>query len=943
MAFVPDALELPANERDSFLDASCVDSEGNLDISLRSEAARMVAASVLADESEALASPFQGLAVDAASETTDDSAEIPAAIGPWIPSRQIGRGGMGVVYLARRADGSQQRDVAIKVLQTSPYLQDQSKRFGAEQRILSRLEHPNIARLYDGGLTDDGAPYLVMEYIDGMPITKFCAAEGLNVQQRVALFQSVCKAVAYAHQNLVVHRDIKPSNIFVAQDGSVKLLDFGIAKLLDEDPEDEVPLTRTGQTLMTPEYAAPEQVRGEAVTTATDVYSLGIVLYEILVGERPYTFDSRTPSAIERVICESTPTRPSTAARRRIVTSSGKDNQGARIKIVEANARDSESKVFITESSNTTAHRGLTNASKFLRGDLDTIILKALSKNPARRYSSAAQLADDLRNYADGLPVSARPDTPGYRIKKFVTRHKLGVASATAVLIALVAGLVGTIWQANVARAEARKADATKNFIQEMLSSADPYEGDNATEVTVVQILDSAAVRIGRDLAETPDVEAEVRQTIGTAYRGLGKYPQADSQLTLAIHQLESVYGRGAPETATALRTLADLYIELSRYDEADSLFRSALSIHKKYPGPGNRDLAQSLGSFGAMALQRGEYEVADEHLLKALGIMDNLPLPLSRSEAGSQNSYRYFFGVLKYDLGEYDASDSLLSLAISDAKRQPKPWAAFVGGAMNIHAWVNDYLGNLDEVEPLLLQALAFRQDRFGPNHVEVGYTINDLAYYYQVAGDIDRADSMYVEAISIFEKAVGGDSRTLGTLYNNRAALFRASGRAKEAIPLLERAVEIQTDLLGPEHMEVTYAINGLGHVYVILGDYKLAEEYYRKTLEIRKKVLPAGHTDIAGVMTALARCLVHQERADEAETIAAEAVQLQAAALGPEHRDTAEAELELGRALVSLNEKERAREILLRIRPIIINAYGEDAELSKVLSDLLEKTVV
>ena len=350
-------------------------------------------------------------------------------IGPYQTLREIGRGGMGVVWLATRADDAYQKQVAIKLVWTGPESGEVLRRFRQERQILANLEHPNIARMLDGGTTEEGWPYVVMEYIEGQSITHYCTVHQLTLNERLQLFRTVCDAAQYAHQNLVVHRDLKPGNILVTESGTVKLLDFGIAKLLNPDlsPDDSA-ATRTGLHLMTPEYASPEQVRGEAITTASDVYSLGVVLYELLTGQRPYQFKNHSLQEIERVICEQEPAAPSR---------SQKSEEKADV-------------VFLPSSE----FRLLTSA---LRGDLDNIVLMALRKEARQRYGSVEQLSEDLRRYLAGEAVQARKDTLGYRAGKFVRRHRISVATAAVIFITLLGGIVATSWQAAVARGHVRE------------------------------------------------------------------------------------------------------------------------------------------------------------------------------------------------------------------------------------------------------------------------------------------------------------------------------------------------------------------------------------------------------------------------------------------------------------------------------------------------------
>ncbi|PYK76407.1 MAG: hypothetical protein DME42_00180, partial [Verrucomicrobia bacterium] len=416
-ALFEQALELPETERAKFLEQKCIG-----DDALRREVESLL-------DSHASAGAFideRSLFFSEEDFQNGDEAVPPGQlIGAYRIVREIGRGGMGAVYLAERADEQYQKQVAIKLIKRGMDTDSVLRHFRNERQILASFDHPNIARLFDGGTTDDGLPYFVMEYVEGLPINEYCAVHKVSLVERLELFREVCAAVSYAHRHTVIHRDIKMSNILVTSDGTPKLLDFGIAKILQPSGEPEALMTMTGVRPMTPEYASPEQIRGEAVTTASDVYSLGIVLYELLVGRSPYRFASRSPLDVAREITDTEAPRPSTVV-------SNKNQQ--------------------SEISN----------QKLLRGDLDNIVLMALRKEPERRYQSVEQLSDDIHRHLGNRPILARKDTVRYRAAKFVQRNKVAVAAALLLLASLIAGLIATTWQAH--RATVEKARAEKRF-----------------------------------------------------------------------------------------------------------------------------------------------------------------------------------------------------------------------------------------------------------------------------------------------------------------------------------------------------------------------------------------------------------------------------------------------------------------------------------------------
>ncbi len=528
--------------------------------------------------------------------------------GAYRTEREIGRGGLGTVYLARRADDSYQKVVAIKLLRRGLDTEDILHRFRNERQILARLEHPNIARLIDGGTSEDGLPYFVMEYVEGEPLNAYCETRNLTIDERLKLFRTVCWAVTYAHQHLVIHRDLKPSNILVTGDGEVKLLDFGIAKLLGAD-EEAAFRTMTEQRVMTPDYASPEQMRGEAMTTASDVYSLGVVLYELLTGAKPYRLTNRSPKELESAIADQIPERPST-----VVAS----NQQSEI-----------------------SHQ------KFLRGDLDNIVLKAMRKEPARRYASVGQFSEDIRRHLEGLPVIACKDTFSYRARKFVRRHKAGVAAAALVLLALLGGLVTTTWQTRIARQERdharlaqRQAERMDDFLQSLLRSADPAK--MGKDVRVVQVLDAASKSMDHDLAAEPEVLAQAHESISFTYGQLGQVQSSEEHIRAALEIRRRIHSPDDPATLKTEMWLAGAFCNRAEWQAAEPLLRHVLAVRSRQNPPDLYWLARTnevLGSVlsytnrpeeGLIVLQkaladlralRGEGDTDYIHVLVTLGL----------------------------------------------------------------------------------------------------------------------------------------------------------------------------------------------------------------------------------------------------------------------------------------------------------------------------------
>jgi serine/threonine-protein kinase len=511
-------------------------------------------------------------------------------IGAYRITGLIGKGGMAEVYRAVRADDQYKKIVAIKLLRLNKSTSFFVSRFCHERQILANLEHSYIARFLEGGTTEDGVPYFVMEYIEGIPITDYCKKYDLPIRKRLELFCQVCEVVQFAHRNLVIHRDLKPSNILVTPEGTPKLLDFGIAKLLNTEAASDSPTgTITSLRLMTPEYASPEQVRGETVTTATDVYSLGSLLYELLTNQRVHQFKSKTIVEFERVICRQDPERPSSVVTR---------VQGTK------------------QIGNISAKK----LGRELARELDSIILKAMEKNPLDRYHTAAQFLDDIRRYMQGIPIRAKTQTLGYRAMKFTQRHRTAVIFA-ATIFALLGGLaLVTTLQASQIAKERDRAKETTDFLVNLFEVADPGE-TRGNQVTAEELLKSGTRKIQSDLKEQPEVQASMLNTIGRVYIKLGLYDEAIPVLEKSLELRKQAYGDKNLEVASTMKTLASALQNAGQYDTAKKLITKALAIQRSVLGNRHAEVAGSLTILGDTLYEIGKYDEAEAAYREALKI----------------------------------------------------------------------------------------------------------------------------------------------------------------------------------------------------------------------------------------------------------------------------------------------------------------------------------
>jgi serine/threonine-protein kinase len=510
-------------------------------------------------------------------------------LGAYTLERPLGQGGMGTVWLARRSDGRYESTVAVKLLNLALFDAVGAERFRREGTVLARLSHPNIARLLDAGVNAAGQPFLVLEHVEGERIDHYADTHRLPPETRVRLFLDVLAAVAHAHANLIVHRDLKPSNILVAPDGTVKLLDFGIAKLLEGGPGAEAStLTDVGGGALTPEYAAPEQVAGGTVTTATDVYALGVLLYMLLAGRHPTGEGSRTAAEHLKGILENEPLRLSAAV-------TGAENRAT----------------------------SLDRLRRLNAGDLDNIVAKALKKRPEERYATIGAFAEDLRRHLNHQPVSARPDSWGYRAAKFARRNRLAVALGILAALALVGAVARERHLRALAEAETRKAGAVEEFLLGVFAAADPFAPPRSRrgDITARASLDSGAERVDTAIMGQPELRADLRAAVGRVYATLGSYDKAAAQLRQALEERRALYGPRHPEVAEVMDALGQALAKQGHFTEAESLLRAAVSQRRQLQGSQSQATAQSLDHLAELLRERGDFAGAEPLVREALAI----------------------------------------------------------------------------------------------------------------------------------------------------------------------------------------------------------------------------------------------------------------------------------------------------------------------------------
>jgi eukaryotic-like serine/threonine-protein kinase len=807
-------------------------------------------------------------AVGAAAESLLDEHRdrlIGTRVGPYRIVSILGHGGMSTVYRGERDDSQYHQTVAIKVLQHASVHPRLRSRLHSERHILATLDNPSIARLIDSGDLEDGTPYLVMEFVDGEPIDVYCDTRTLFIRERIELFIAVCGAVHYAHRNLVVHRDIKASNIFVTEEGAPKLLDFGIAKLLaPESLSHTLPVTRLQERILTPENAAPEQVLGRPITTATDTYSLGVLLYLLLTGRSPYRLLSYSQLQLERAICMDDPTRPS-----QMVVAKLKGESDA-------------------DRSRISDRRGLSpqRLRARLSGDLDAIVAMAMRKEPDRRYTSVEALAEDLRRHLSGQPVRARQGDWRYNSAKFLRRNLLPVIATASLFIGLVIIAGVTLWQnhrigiARDATAQERdRAQQVSAFMVDVFSRADPFNAQGRQD-TAKDLLAQGAEKIKANLSLQPEVRAQLLESIGLADRRQGLSESAIPLFEQAVNIRKEAHPVDNRRLAAALANLAQAQTDAGRFVGAEANIQQALSLSQGGNAPPSAETADILFQYGHFMLAaKSDPERATKLLTEALGLYRSVP--------GDQH------------------------LAI----------ASTLGSLAFPAIWSGDFV----IAEQYQRESLNLLRSTVSHNYPDYAAFLEGLGYTLTERGKYGEAEQILNEALQIERGDFGEDNQRVASIEANLGTIYQREGNPVRAMAVTEDALRIATTRLGPTHYMVGYFLDALANLYLMADNWTAAENYAHQALAIYAQSLPARHSYVAATRHLIGEALLRRGQFAAAEVELRAALEIDISLEGAGNWRAARTEASLGWLLISENKATEGEPMLVAAQKQLFTTLG------------------
>lgn len=847
-----EALSLPPPQRGAFLADRCAD-----DTDLRAEV-----------ESLLIAHEAQGPLDSAPRPASIDAPPSLAAgtqLGAWKVGALIGRGGMGEVYSVTRVDEAFEQRAALKLLRREAAAQ--AERFHAERRILARLEHPGIARLLDGGTTADARPFTVMEFVEGVPITSYCQERHANLHERLGLFMHVCDAVAFAHRNLVIHRDLKPDNILVESRGTPKLLDFGIAKLIDIaatpglDDRTVAPFT--------PDYAAPEQLTGETVTTSTDVYALGVLLFELVCGERPLRTRGLPSAQVLKHLLERDAPWPSRVA-----------------------ASKPDAPV----------------PARLLRGDLDAIVARCLRKEPGHRYDTVVGLRRDIDRHLRYLPVHARSGARTYVASRFLRRHWLPIAGLGMFVVVV----IGAALYANSARMETEqalaRADVVRNFLIDLFRQNDPEAG-NGREMSARELVDVGARRIELGFADDADTRIELLGVSGNLYRALGEYPRGEELLERRLSQAERAYATDDVRRIEAQLDMARAEISAERFDAAQALLESALSAT---PSRGDAALAvraRILAQRAQLENERGNYPQAIGWVDQAIATLRRRP-SASVAELADALSTR---GYYDYEDGHIADAEQPLREALALLGPDARESSATLLTLRERLGMVLTSLGRFDEVVPLLQKNAQSVRQLYGDRHPALANALHQLASALRQSGDSEAAIPVFSEALDLYQSNYGAEHSYVAVALTGLGQSLSASGDHEGAIGALRRAHTIYAKALGPRHAYTGISLIALADAQLTAGDLKGSEQGFRDALAVFAGIGDGLHIYAEAAHLGLGKTLSAQHRYAEAEPPLRTALARFIGEFGGDDRRTIESTAELVHCLLGQGRREEARNLL------------------------------
>ena len=874
------AIESPEAERAALLAALEID-----DADLAGDLAALLAEAGTGAGHDLPAVPPAGVAVPS---------PWPTQLGRWRILGELGRGGMGWVLLAERADGAYDQRAAVKILDPLRLgSREVAERLLAERRLLARLVHPSIARLLDGGTAPGGEPFFVMELVEGQRIDEYVAAHRLDLATTLRLFLDVCAAVEYAHRNLIVHRDLKPSNVLVTADGVAKLLDFGIAKLLDPalDPEAAVE-TRHGHSPMTIRYAAPEQVRGEPVTVATDVYALGVLLYELLTGTSPYGEDSRTLPALLRAVCEREPLPPSTV--------------------------DLTLPLLTAPAAAEGKERGRPRRRRALRGDLDAIVLKALRKEPTERYGSVAELADDLRRHLDGRPVLARRGSRLYRATKFVRRNRWPLATGAAALVLLSFYFVERERQLREVARERDKAREVTETMVGLFELSDPSEA-RGTAFTVREALDRGAERIDRELAGQPEVRATLLETMGRVYHNLGLYARGRVLLEKATALSRTFAAPG--DLSSTLLFLARAEQTAGDLPAAEKTFTEALGEAKRARDPVRE--AHVLAELARLRSDQGDWKEAERLHREADAIYERMTdaRPLDRAENLSS------LALVVQAQGKRDGAKTELTAAegwLRKGHGDDPVREAMIGGELGIaYRWIGEPL----RAAELLDSSLALLRSVVPGDHVELANLLNNRAMVAADQGDLPAAAAGFDQAAAMWRRLMGDDHPRVALATANLGVLSLRRGDWRRAADLIGHALEVSRRRLPADHPDLCVDLENLADARLELGDPAGAFALIDESEKILEQKLKPPNASLARILARRARHADRAGRLAEADQLSSRALAMYSETQAPDSPAIAAARGIRGRVLLSLGRGTETLPLLEEALASRLRALGPD----------------